>query len=180
MNLSVLRDLPPPPTLTSLGVYSVGLGVAAGHTGIGVGTWQANNRIVYIPFWLPWSYVATSMFWVNGSTTTNNVDVGIYRDLFGLPSAQVFHTGSTAQSGTADLQQVACNVALPPGSYWFAIQLDSTVGSISRVNPSVLTMEQWGCLTQTPGTFGLPATATPVKAQGAFVPIMGMASVPTY
>jgi hypothetical protein len=159
-----MTDFPAPGALplhvTSFSRHGPALAVHAinGTTAAGSMTWVA-NQAVYMPFSIPWPYPVRRVFWINGSTIGSNVDFGIYT----LSGTQLFHTGSTAQSGTSAAQYVApaTPFILAPGAYYFALNCDGTTNRLVGNTASAGTNAGLaGLLSQAVGAIALPATAT--------------------
>jgi len=133
-------------------------------------TWVA-NLVTYAPVFLPFPYPCNRFFWVNGTTTTStNVDCGIYS----WDGTRIFNTGSTAQGTASTVQYVTPSsvFVLDAGRYYFAWTCNNTtnrgysMNAVSGQSAGRLA----GLLEETTGSFGLPATMTPVAWARAWGP----------
>lgn len=136
--------------------------------GPAVQTW-VTNLICYIPFALPFAYPCKRVWWLNGSTASSNVDMGI----FSGSGVQLFSTGSVAQSGASVMQYVAADILLTPGTYYVAWSCN---GTTNRANTSAATAIQgrlMGLIEQV--AFPLPTSMTGVVWGRAFgAPFCGL------
>lgn len=123
-------------------------------------TWVA-KLVSYAPVALIRPYPVQRVFWVNGSTvTTTNVDMGIYS----ADGVRIYNTGSTVMSGASTAQYVtpATPFVLGAGMYYFAWTCDSTTSRGQAYGGTANGGRMLGLLEETTGSFGLPATMTPV------------------
>lgn len=166
---------PPEPLLSYLSPQSLGPGPIVGVPASAA--WPANNRVIYIPFWLLRTDTVRKLWWLNGGTASGNVEVGVYRDSAGLPTTRIFTSGSTAQGTINVVQEVdITDVRLDAGAYWMAATMSTTAGFMFRIAPAQTGhMKAMGIVQETPGTFGLPATATPIVPSSIYVPMFGLA-----
>jgi hypothetical protein len=151
------------PPLNTVNVYSVeslGSVISAGrfaNLATSSGTIGGARVVIYIPFTMYEPATALKMSIIVGATNTGNVDVGIYNNV----KTRLINSGSTAL-GTANTLQTfdITDTPLTPGSYYMAVSLENAAGTIFRATPAD---EQALCAfvqyTETPGAFGLPATA---------------------
>lgn len=132
--------------------------------------WPLANRAIYVPFTCPWRYPIRYLFWANGSTTGNNMNVGIYSDRGGL----LIQTGSTART-TSLVQYVAVDFVLPPGAYYFAQICSGTTGMIHSLLTSYPTAvaRMQGLLQEDVGSMTLPNAMTPAQFTSSVVPVNG-------
>lgn len=124
-------------------------------------TWVA-KLIQYNPVQLPFDYRVERVFWYNGTTiTSTNVDFGIYT----ADGTRIYSTGSTAASGSAAIQYVTVSTpfTLTAGTYYFAWTCDNTTSRGQANNGTLAFGVMSGLLEETTGSFGLPATMTPVR-----------------
>jgi hypothetical protein len=124
-------------------------------------TWVA-NLIQYNPVVVPVDYPVHRVCWVNGSTVTStNVQFGIYT----ADGTLIYTTGTVAMSGASTLQYVTVSTPfiLPAGRYYFAWTCNSTTSRGYTITSATTAFNKMaGLLEETPGSFGLPATMTPV------------------
>jgi hypothetical protein len=125
---------------------------------LGTSAWPATRQIYYIPFAISEPFTIVKIFWINGTTSSGNVDAGVY-DFAGT---RLLNTGSTAQGTVSVVQEVdVTDTTLPgPARYYLALTLDNTTGTIQRTTCPAGFMGGIGVLTETTGSFGLPSTAT--------------------
>jgi hypothetical protein len=101
--------------------------------------------------------VVTTVGIVNGATASGNIDIGIYTP----DGTRLASTGSTAQSGTSTIQNIALTapVTLGRGWYYVAYQIDNTTGTFLSAN-SASTLWRVTGNRVVANTFPLPATLT--------------------
>jgi hypothetical protein len=133
--------------------------------------WPSANRAQYYPIWLPWPYLVQRAFWCNGTSTTGNVDMGVY-DATGV---RLYSTGATAASASTSANQyVAVSWLLPPGLLYFALSCSS--GSQTLFRSTALTgavVRRWGGFEQA-SAHPLPTTATFAQYTSTYWPIFGV------
>lgn len=162
-----------PPFIHSLTRYMTGgqHNEMQGTVTPGAFAWAANIA-VFMPLHIPWPYPVQRLFWINGSTASSNVDIGIYRE----DGTSIFRKGSTAQSGASVVQYVTPTTPfiLPPGRYYLAWNCDGTTarafGNGMASASGQVVGKMCGYLTQNVGAITLPATAT----FAAFTSTIGM------
>ncbi len=134
-------------------------------------TWYSAGAALYIPFWLPWPYLVSRVFWGNGSSVGINIDFGIYnRD-----GVRIYSTGLTNSSGASVLQYVspATPFVLSPGPYYMGLAIASTTNRTwAKASATAINMRLGGVLGQAIGT--LPANWTPAAATNTVVPLCGI------
>ena len=135
-------------------------------------TWATANQARYYPITIPFAYPVRRVFWVNGTTATENRDFGIYT----TDGVRLYSTGSTAASGASVPQFVdATDFWLPPGDYFFAFNCDS--GAANRIwgaATGAANQRYGGVQQQAVGAIALPATATFAAATVAGVNMCGV------
>lgn len=116
------------------------------------------NLAYFTPFTVYSTITVTKMFVENGSTTSGNLDVGIY-DAGGT---KLVSSGTVAQTGASSTQEIdITDTTLRPGLYYLAFAADNGTGSYMR----------WGTSnTVNPRTFGVlsQASACPLPATATF------------
>lgn len=131
-----------------------------------VRTWVA-NLVSYCPIWLPVAYPVKRIVMVNGTTVTStHVDFGI----MGADGTRIYNTGSTVMTANVQYITPAADFILSPGMYYFAWTCDGTTSRGRTFGGSANTSRIMGLCEETTGTFGIPATMTPVafaRAWGA-------------
>lgn len=141
-----------------------------GGASFGSAAWPAANRAIYVPINLPFTYPVNRVWWVNGATVTNNVDLGIYD---GRTLARIYATGATAQSGASAPQYVATDLLLVPGSYYLGLSLNGTSTVFRSNQNSAIGMRESGCVQET-SAHPLPASITPEAVASAYWPLFGI------
>lgn len=162
------QSSPTPLLINSQSKFCAGwmVSTVAGSLDPAATTWVA-KLVQYIPFAIPFPYPLKRFFWLNGSVnTTSNVDMGIYT----RGGQKLASTGSTVM-GTVSAIQYAVPTAtmiLTPGIYYLAWTCDNTTTRANCVGGAALAGEMYGLVQETTGSFGLPATMTPVVWAQAF------------
>lgn len=160
----------PAASLPLIGTWSR-YGLVGSGTSMNLSSNWTTNLAVYVPVTLPMAVQVKKLWWVNGSSVTGNIDVGIYD----AQGNKIVSTGSIAP-GTAS--QVAssdiADLTLPPGDYYFAGWRANTgrfgiLAVISAGHAQVLGVRQEASLAS-----GLPDTASFATPSTALVPILGV------
>jgi len=135
-------------------------------------THQTANRALTYPFTLREAKTLRSFWIANGTTgVSGNLDIGIYHQ---STLAKITSTGSTAQSGTGNLQVVdVTDVPLDAGRYVLAFAMDNTTGNIAAFTAGGATMHAAGVCIQE-SAFPLPSTLTLTTIQAARLPVFGL------
>ena len=164
------RGLPALPTIHTLSLEAIGLGLGVAFTAAASATYAFTNRAHLIPFHINFPITVTKLFSVNGATASGNIDVGIYSaDLTRIVSA-----GSTAQAGTNAVQVFdITDTILGAGDFYLAIAMDNTTGTVFRATGGVANMRRAGML-QMNTAFPLPTTITPASVTQSFAPMIGL------
>jgi hypothetical protein len=109
---------------SSIAVYDIA-GAVPGATGLGSATFVAANRAIFQPFRVAEPCVIKQLYVHNGATASGNIDVGVYS----MDGTQLVSTGSTAQSGTSNLQVFdVTDTLIGRGAYYVAVAMDNTTG----------------------------------------------------
>lgn len=133
-------------------------------------TW-VTNLAVYVPFWIAAPYPVQRLWWINGSSVTANVDVGVYS----AGGSLLVNAGTTAQSGASAPQYVSKAIILPAGRYYFAIACSSTTNKLfGSTALTANTLRFGGVLQQALSALPLPATMTPAVISNALFPVCGI------
>lgn len=145
-------------------------------------TWPAANRALYVPLHLPWDYPVRRVWWYNGSSITSvNMDLGIYT----LAGKQIYHTGSTAQAGSASASQYVTpspTFWLPAGSYYLALACSSSTANRGGSGTSAsfdVHLERISGMMIEDSALPLPATMTPAQIGNIFVAFFGITRTTT-
>lgn len=138
--------------------------------------WPSSNRAIYVPFVLRFTILVTKLWVANGTTASNNFDIGIY-DEFGT---KIVSSGSIARSGTSVIQSVdITDTLIGPGRFFFGLAQNGTTGhNMSRAPAVVGYLSLLGVYTQSTA-FALPATATFATPASAYIPLCGLSTSPT-
>ena len=136
------------------------------------GTFPTAKKVLYVPIRVPVPVLVDQLFVMNGSAVSGNVDVGIYT----LAGTKIASSGSTTQAGATQKQLFnVTNFMLGRGVYYMGVSLDNTTGTLTRISAiSAAVLRAMGLLTETTGSFGLPATASLGSYADAYLPIMGV------
>lgn len=154
------------------------LPVAAWNISLGSNSpWPTNNLVLYIPFSPPRTEDVVRVGWVNGSTASANIQVGIY-DAAGN---RLVTSGTVAQSGTAAVQtSTVAAVRISQGlRYYFGVAGETaTTVTFQGTGTTIVAGcgQALGLMSETPGAFGLPATWTPTVPTMDMVPAVFYAS----
>lgn len=130
------------------------------------------NRAYYLPFHLDQPIIVTKLWWINGTTASGNVDIGIYDSAF----TRIVSAGSTPQVGTSVIQSVdITDTLIGPGDFYIAISMDNITGTIFALSSSggIPRGQAMGTLIQA-SAFPLPANGNPVAAVSAIVIWIGL------
>lgn len=136
-------------------------------------TWPFANRAIFVPFVLAAPFAVTKVWWANGATASANIDCGLYT----IGGTLLGSIGSTVQAGTSVVQSAALSLLLQPGSYYMALALSATTGTVLR--SAGLTASLGAPIVgqaQQISAFPLPATATFGSINTAFLPLFGITS----
>lgn len=166
--------MPVPVTVSTVGLYSQGVGVravAGGSSGVVSTAWGTANLAIYTPIYIPFRYPVRNLFVFNFATVNGNVDVRIYNKDYVAVTPSV----NTAQAGATALQFFAVDVVLDPGQYYLGISSSSTTATVGTHGSVTATRARYLGLTQQATANPLPATATPAAmATLAKIPCIGM------
>lgn len=145
----------------------------AGGTQLGLASavFPTANKVLYIPIRIPSPIKILQLYTHNGATASGNVDIGIYAK----DGTKIVSSGSTAQAGTSvDQLFNVTDTQLGRGLFYIGLTLSNTTGTFTRAAPSLATLKAIGLLTETPGSFGLPAAASFGAYVDAYFPMCGI------
>jgi hypothetical protein len=133
--------------------------------------WPTANLALYIPFKVTVPYPVKRLFWMNGSGTLGNVDVGVYT----RGGGKITSTGSTAQSGASTPQYANASpvVLLTPNVYYLSMSCSVTTNGVFG-HPSTAVHNRLAGLLQQASAVPLPSTATFAAAAVAGYPLAGI------
>lgn len=165
--------LPPPPVISTWmcdGIFSANAGAGPASN-----VFPASNKAYFLPISITQPIVITAFFCINGATASGNLDIG----LFDRVGTRIISTGSTAQSGTSQVQSISvANTSVGPGLFYLALAADNGTGTFfALTNASVRFTSIIGEYNQSTA-FPLPATATFATSTSFYVPIIGFAVAP--
>jgi hypothetical protein len=167
-----LQFEPPYPTVTITPYDQIhSYGVQLGQTAPADSPWPAVSRAYFLPFVLYRPVTAYSMFILNGTVVSGNMDLGIYAHT----GHKIVATGSTAQAGTSNVQEIsfASPTQLGPGYFFMAITVDNTTARVFRRTIGGPEQEAAGGY-QDSGEFPLPSVATFGSVSSSYIPLMGV------
>jgi hypothetical protein len=178
----MIRSVAPevlPFRISSLGRFSGAhmIGPFDGTVASSTAVWPAANRALYMPIYLPVPF-KVARFWVqNGSNTTGNIDVG----LLDANGNKLISTGSTARSGATTTQYIGVtDASFGAGTYYLALVMDNTTGSVTRLAAGSLSELQIGGMFQESSAFALPGTATFAQIASNYAPYFGFSQSDTF
>lgn len=150
------------------------LGQYAFNTGAtGSITWSANNRAVFMPFEILEPTLISKIGVMGGATASGNFDVGIYAPDDNDPTnATLLVSGGGAAMSGANQRQNAdiADTMLGRGTYYFAVALSSTVGTVWGVTLTAAALGAAYGFGVMESAYPLPAAATLVTFTGTTVP----------
>lgn len=161
--------VPPRPTvtITPFSIESIGLSMGSPASG----AYPASNRAIYIPFRIEIDITVAKLFCLNGATASGNIDMGIYRG----NGERVITTDSIAQVGTNVIQEFGiADTKLAPGSYYLAVAMDNTTGTLFRVQTGNLQQLRPTGVAQQAAAFALPSSFTLAAIASNYLPIIGL------
>lgn len=151
----------------------VGVEMLSQFTSPASATWPSANRALLIPILLDQRVTIKKLFCHNGAAVSGNIDLAIYNAGY----TRLVSAGSTAQSGTSNLQVVdTTDITLAPGRYWFGVAMDNTTGTMVRADTSSVALRPFG-VSQMASAFALPATFTPATVAASYLPLVGFTCV---
>jgi hypothetical protein len=170
------------PVLDMVGTYgpwSRVIGTPVFSTIPGGQAWEAANRTVYHPIYIPTKCPVRRFWWVNGATVSGgaNLRAALYADDGTYkPGRRVDTTGATVQGTANQIQFANANgVVARPGLHWIALGSDlatnTTIFGIGTGLNLVLPLK-FQEATATP-----PAVATPIAAAVAGYYVFGFSTV---
>lgn len=137
--------------------------------------WPAASVAIFAPFLLPRRISVDAMFANNGTSASDNIDLGVYT----IDGRRLASLGPTGRTGTGVLQAFSMTTfSLGPGRFYMAICLNGTTGSFVARAPTVSLGRAMGLMQQdlsgesVPGT--LPAVATFATMAQAYLPVFGL------
>lgn len=138
--------------------------------------WPTTNKIFYCPMVVPFALKALQLFYEQGLASSGNYDIGIYtRD-----GKRIISSGTQAQGAGTSIVKLfdITDTDLGNDLFYMALTFDNTTGAVIRATPVTLaiTLGMFRVRTETPGSFGLPATATWAASADNYVPDMGIAA----
>ncbi len=138
--------------------------------------YEAADRTVYTPIFIPVTTTLKRFFWANGTTVTGatNVRMAFYTDAGFKPGIRLT-AANTTQATVSVIQYLdTTDITIPPGLYWIALSCsNATTHFMVTSNPdqdfrSTFRFQE---AIATP-----PATATPVEAAGTSTYLIGFST----
>jgi hypothetical protein len=116
---------------------------------------------------VPYRVTVVEMAYFSGSTSTGNIDIGIYNET----GTRLVSSGSTAKASNGYPTVGVTDTVIGPGLFYFALNNDTTTDTFSTFSIAAPIPAATGVLSETLGSVVLPATATWVQDQTlAFIP----------
>ena len=164
-----------PWSLESCGLHL--LSVGQGLVSISGAAWPANNRIIYVPFWLQKPAQPRGFFFMPWGPGLGSYDVGVLsKD--GVRLARTGVTELPSPNPGPDQPPQYVPVAIPllgVGLHYIALWGVATTLSVWGRNQSSVSVASWmGLLQQAGGAGGIPAQATFARLSSALVPMVGI------
>lgn len=179
---SVYPALPPLPTVHPWQSEQFAFSLSNRNAALAIGNaasaaWPAASLAIYVPIRL-FTNDEFGGFWVyNGANASDSIDMGLY--VFdGNTGIKVQSLGLQSRSGTSALQQYTSLMLPGSGSFYMAICLNGTTGSVFRLAAGIEYLRAEGVCQEdlsgagTPGT--LPATMTPATLTVDYLPVFGL------
>jgi hypothetical protein len=115
------------------------------------------------------------MYWTNGTAVSGNIDVGIYIPDENNPVTvtRLVSGGGKAQAGTSAKQSYdITDTVLGRGTYYFAMSLDNTTGTLAGPNWASAFVAAGVGAAVVETAYPLPATATLATFAGTLMPAL--------
>jgi hypothetical protein len=154
-----------PWSLESINGQTVTLSNSQGLSAAASATFPVQYQAILIPFTVVKPAIIVKILVANGAVVSGNIDVGIYTSEGGVSPILVnlVSMGLTAQSGVSGIQSFdIADTLLGVGSYYMAITMDNTTGTLYRIPPATnYFMEVTGVRGKILASpYSLPATIT--------------------
>jgi hypothetical protein len=171
----------PEPPLVTIHPMSIESGIGTrmfneangGLNGFSSATWPTASLAIYYPFSVTQNVTFSTLFCLNGTVVSGNVDVGVYTQ----DGRKIVSSGSTVQAGTSTLQVfTVAATTLGPGTYYMALALDNTTATIFRGIVGQVLRTRFTGMMQQATAFPLPTTATPAIIGQDYIPMMGLST----
>lgn len=146
------------------------------NNGFNSGVWPTTNLAILFPIALHLPFTIASLWCANGTVASGNFDIAVYDDGQGTSTVnRLVSIGSTAQSGTNVPQSVAAAYTLLPGTYYLAMCMDNTTGTVLSKAPAAANrLAAMGCAQVANGAVTLGATLTLAAIATAYIPLFGI------
>lgn len=142
----------------------------------GSGGWPTANRVIYVPFSLPFAKLMSKISAAVTSGTTGNYDIGVYDALgtSGGPGNRLVSSGSTAVTAAGIKTFTPTNpILLEAGLLYYAALWHSSTQSWARWD-TLLAGVIAGGLAQEAGASALPSSATPARPASGYIPVIAL------
>lgn len=144
-----------------------------GMTLITASNWPTANKAFYATIYIPEDIIISKLYWVTGTATAGNIDVGIFRT---TDLKKVISTGSQSLGTASAGHAVSVGpVVVRKGYYIMGCSLDTTTNArvVSGTTFNAGASHIGGCYEQT-SAFPLPDPITPVEQTATFwIPYVG-------
>lgn len=151
-------DSPDPQTIDSGSTLNCPMGALVSATAQNLLTstaWPGAKVVVYIPFVTNRPFTVRSIAWMNGTTPSGNIEVGVYNSA----GTRLVTSTSTAAGTTVTLQSVQPSAVTLPGNaqYYFGVTCSATSYTLGMISaaPAAGTCGSLGFMTETTSVFGL-------------------------
>jgi hypothetical protein len=132
--------------------------------------WGTGNQATIMPMFLPWNYNVARAFWMNGSSTGGNSDIGIFTE----GGTKLWSSGSVANSGNSVKQFVNVNMLLNAGSYYLAfVHSINSSNHVWLASPTAGNSRMSGIYIQS-SALPLPSPLTPAVSSTPSIPLAGL------
>jgi hypothetical protein len=130
------------------------------------------------PISLSQPITVASMYVINGTVVSGNIDLGIYDDAGNL----LVSKGSTAQAGTSVKQILdTTDLVLYPGNrYYVFVSCDNVTATMFRWTPTVAGLLAASGMVQVASNFPLATGVTFALMANAYLPVFGYSQLATY
>lgn len=145
-------------------------------TSPGSGAYEAANRTVYFPVYVPTRCTLRRFYWANGATAAGTIAAAIYTSVDFKPSARI--TTASAAQGTINQIQFVTPTAkvLVPNLYWLAL---SSTSVSSTFFANALSAHLIPLIKFHEAAVNCPATAAPVQATNTNIYAFGFSTQTT-
>lgn len=150
------------------------IGDAVGmDNGFAGAAYPAANTSLFFPIYVAQPFTVAQVWVNNGGTVSGNFDIGLYTEA----GVKLFSAGSTAQSGTATIQQVnVTDYTIARGRYLAAFACDNLTGQFIRWNLAAVGLRMCGAF-EVAANFPLASPVTLASMTRGYCPVFGFTSL---